>query len=699
MSKKETAISALAAMETSPAMADRVARAISTTRTQPSAPPDGCYRCHQEIYISFFFDGFGQELKSGGSISNVGRLYNAHRATKKESGIYSLYYEGMGRRLSSETVGVAGVLAAKTVEKAKEVLADKFKDGINDARKEAVNEAKSDAIASLKSGSKDGIRSAFLNGFEKFKDGVKPSSIAGAMGKALKDPMLFVASGISVVSDSVPQIRDSEIAAGYLGTGFDARIEKASKDFKEIIEQARNSDLRPIKTIRVSMFGYDRGAVIARKFANELIEKICKKDGEKIKYGISEVQFDFMGLFDSVSSAYGDSFFATVGTTALTWAAGAVTSETGGWGAALVQGGSKVISMLVGLAKRSLGEFDTPGEFRKIVHHVAATELRFYKPLDSSRNSKETGNLTEVVYPGSQSDVGGGFAEGDDGKSAELAKVSARNMLDQAWACGVPIYRVDELKEKGLRIAAREFDFKKTIQVNGKTLTVNDLFGACAALLPTGRGTLEHHLLAHQKLFISWARSVHERTGTYSNGSNLFINMIDADVYNEIFVGTPTPGYDVRASYYSEAEKGAVRPDLTGVKHSVDDIRDPTIRELATAWVKPVPLSPEVTAFFDHFVHNTITRANNVSLGDGVFLQLRTIEDKSRKYQTIDKVKDAASKAAKKILPNPDQIREEKLKKLQDAATWTQGSQRYPDPLGLGSPISDISPLNNLAKE
>ncbi|HDR9160116.1 TPA: hypothetical protein QDB28_000438 [Burkholderia vietnamiensis] len=119
MSKKETAISALAAMETSPAMADRVARAISTTRTQPSAPPDGCYRCHQEIYISFFFDGFGQELKSGGSISNVGRLYNAHRATKKESGIYSLYYEGMGRRLSSETVGVAGVLAAKTVEKAK----------------------------------------------------------------------------------------------------------------------------------------------------------------------------------------------------------------------------------------------------------------------------------------------------------------------------------------------------------------------------------------------------------------------------------------------------------------------------------------------------------------------------------------------------------------------------------------------------
>ncbi|KVU06632.1 hypothetical protein WK60_23800 [Burkholderia ubonensis] len=272
-------------------------------------------------------------------------------------------------------------------------------------------------------------------------------------------------------------------------------------------------------------------------------------------------------------------------------------------------------------------------------------------------------------------------------------------MLDMAWAYGVPLHRVDELKEKGLRLAAREFSFQKTIQVNGKALTVNDLFRAYAALLPTGKGSLEHHLLAHQKLFISWARSVHDRTGTYSTGSNLFINMIDADIYNEIFVGAPTPGYDVRASYYSDAEKGTVRPDLTGVKHSVDDIRDPTIRELATAWVKPVPLSPEVIAFFDNFVHNTITRANNISLGDGVFLQLRAIEDKSRKDQMVDKAKDAASKAAKKIFPNSDHIREEQLKKLQDAAVWTQGSQRYPDPLGLGSPISNISPLNSIAKE
>ena len=75
----------------------------------------------------------------------------------------------------------------------------------------------------------------------------------------------------------------------------------------------------------------------------------------------------------------------------------------------------------------------------------------------------------------------------------------------------------------------------------------------------------------------------------------------------------------------------------------VDQISDPTIRELATAWVKSPKLSPEVIAFFDHFVHNTITIANNVSLGDGVFMQLRTIDDAG----TLGRIERKASSSAK----------------------------------------------------
>ncbi|GLU33738.1 hypothetical protein Busp01_35800 [Trinickia caryophylli] len=679
-------------------MADRVGRAASFTLTQPSAPPDGCFRCRQAIYISFFFDGFGKTSQDVDALSNVARLFLAHKQSDSDKGIYRRYYEGMGRPLSKQTVGIAGTLAANTVKESGRAVTDAVKDSIRDARKEATKDFAKGATEAYSTGTNGGVKSALVHALEKFGEGVKPGAILKKVGASVTSVKTIIPVIVQASADAIPSVRDMGAPAAWLGTGFDARVDQAKKDFTDIIVQAR-SDPRPIQFIRISMFGFDRGAVAARKFANELIEKVCKKDGEKITYQGAEVLFDFMGLFDSVSSAYGDSFFAKAGTQLLMAAGTITTPEAGGAGGVVVRVAIEGLSQLVALGKRTLGQFDTPGEFRKIVHHVAATELRFYKPIDSPRNSKEAGNLTEVVYPGSQADVGGGFVEGDDGKSAELAKVSATNMLDQAWASGVPVRRLEDMRAENDPDTLRLFTYTKTVLVNGKTATVNDLFKAYAALLPRGKSTLEHHFLAHQKLFISWARTLHDRTGTNSTGSHLFVNTIDAEVYNKIFPGTPTPDYNARADYYNGAEKGTPRPDLLGETHSVDDIRDPRVRELATAWVKPASLSPEVLAFFDHFVHNTITRANNISLGDSVFLQLRTIEDKSGKDQAIDKAKDAANKAAKKILPNPDQIREEQLKKLQDAAAWTQGSQRYPDPLGIGSPISDVSPLNNLAKE
>jgi hypothetical protein len=140
---------------------------------------------------------------------------------------------------------------------------------------------------------------------------------------------------------------------------------------------------------------------------------------------------------------------------------------------------------------------------------------------------------------------------------------------------------------------------------------------------------------------------------------------------------------------------GTIPADLNGDRSSVDNITDPTIRELATAWVKPIALSPEVIAFFDNFVHNTITPLNNMSFGDGVFLTLREIEDKSRKEQLTDKGKDAVRTAP----PDVDQIRRDSLKKRQDAGTWSQGSQRYPDPLALGPSSADLFDLTNIEKD
>lgn len=94
-----------------PVGTDRARRAASVAASLPSAPPDGCYRCHQEICITFFFDGFGHDVsRDGERLSNIGRLYNAHEETNQQTGIYKLYFEGMGRLLSDNPVGVPKTL-------------------------------------------------------------------------------------------------------------------------------------------------------------------------------------------------------------------------------------------------------------------------------------------------------------------------------------------------------------------------------------------------------------------------------------------------------------------------------------------------------------------------------------------------------------------------------------------------------------
>lgn len=470
-------------------------------------------------------------------------------------------------------------------------------------------------------------------------DAFNPKKILENLVKPANAIPLIISSGASVIADSVPAVRDSEVSAAYLGTGFAARVEKAKSDFAKVVNHAK-TDPRPLRTIRVSMFGFDRGGVAARKFGNELIGKICRNENGTLIYQGVRVQFDYMGLIDCVSSAYADSLFSKVLTPVLSFIPGE------GWVAKIA---TKGLGIAVGLAKQSLGQHDTSAQFTRVTHHVAATELRFYKNLDSPRDSKNVTNLVEIVYPGSQADVGGGYAEDEDGKSAELPRVSAQHMLTEGWSFGVPFLRIDQLQALGQFSISDQIRFNKTVNVNGKDYTVGDLFAAYTAQINAGgRAPLERHLLAHQKLFISWARTVHDRTHGPTQGELLFVNTVDANVYNAIFVNDPTPQYDAREAYYERVAQGTEHSTPFYTSREVDQISDPTIRELATAWVKPPKLSPEVIAFFDHFVHNTISIANNVSLGDGVFMQLRTIDDAG----TLGRIERKASSSAKTAASN-----------------------------------------------
>ncbi|WP_322040601.1 hypothetical protein [Burkholderia diffusa] len=88
------------------------------------------------------------------------------------------------------------------------------------------------------------------------------------------------------------------------------------------------------------------------------------------------------------------------------------------------------------------------------------------------------------------------------------------------------------------------------------------------------------------------------------------------------------------------------------------------MRALATAWVHPPKLSPEVIAFFDNFVHNTITRLNNVSLGDGVFMQLREIEEKGWMARKTDTAKDYVKKVMGNISKDIKDAQDEYIRQV-----------------------------------
>lgn len=173
-----------------------------------------------------------------------------------------------------------------------------------------------------------------------------------------------------------------------------------------------------VKTIYVSVCGFSRGATQARAFTNwflslcELDAQLCGKPGGRTLGGF-DVQFDFLGIFDTVAS--------------------------------------------VGLGN-TLGGFKGHGAWAdsedslriqpgiKCLHLVAAHELRRSFPVDSiSANGALPEGCQEIVVPGVHSDVGCGYCPAEQGRGTDpngddmLARIPLLLMYKAARLSGVPL--------------------------------------------------------------------------------------------------------------------------------------------------------------------------------------------------------------------------------------------------------------------
>lgn len=178
----------------------------------------------------------------------------------------------------------------------------------------------------------------------------------------------------------------------------------------------RKSSVR-VSEVVIDIFGFSRGAASARAYASWLTEIL---DNGRLA-GIP-LTIRFMGLFDTVASAGIPEMLLD-----------GIANRTGGHG-----GWARPESLRI------------PSRVANCVHLVAMHELRKNFPIDAiSVEGERAPNFHEFAYPGSHSDVGGGYAPGElgiasasittSGDALKLSQIPLNDLFKYAVAGFVPL--------------------------------------------------------------------------------------------------------------------------------------------------------------------------------------------------------------------------------------------------------------------
>ncbi|WP_238985286.1 T6SS phospholipase effector Tle1-like catalytic domain-containing protein [Stenotrophomonas beteli] len=225
-----------------------------------------------------------------------------------------------------------------------------------------------------------------------------------------------------------------------------------------------------VDRIRISVFGFSRGATEARVFCNWLGDACDPGPGPLRLCGIP-VQIDFMGLFDTVASVgAAQSFFE------------AVFDGHGGWAAA--------------------EDLRIPSDVRRCVHMVAAHEVRGSFPVDLVDGA----NCEQIIYPGVHSDVGGGYAPGEQGRSPndadKLSQIPLCDMYRHALAAGVPLLPIAEARVE----LQRQFEISPTLRQHYNAY-LKAMAPFLPAMNPASRANRTAALMyAHYRQYLLWRR-------------------------------------------------------------------------------------------------------------------------------------------------------------------------------------------------
>jgi len=385
----------------------------------------GIGTCSLALQMGFFFDGRERNInvdEESHRLTNVGRLFRAHpERIESEIGsayVYStVYVPGLGTHLDDTTTErLQSIMDARL-----KALPTDYGESLIEQGKEAVV----DTVKGAAHGDWSQVPANKLEELLSLKSGF--NATVSAVKNAAKRTLLEAAA----------PIRDNPLVADLLMTGVDARVDFAKNKFKLGVADAKKLNPLPIKLIQISVFGADLGAVLARRFIDELLALVCSKTGNEYRYQESKIEVIFAGLFDCSRRSpldMGDAVAEAAG-----WA-GLFSKSPAGAPASLVAG-AKVI------------EFDQPlhPAVKRALHLVAAHERRDYRPwlpLGPLRPG-----WREQLCPGVSEDVTGGLLPNAQRPSAELCRVPLRQMFDAARGAQVPFPNFFSLNKKDPYVA------------------------------------------------------------------------------------------------------------------------------------------------------------------------------------------------------------------------------------------------------
>lgn len=182
------------------------------------------------------------------------------------------------------------------------------------------------------------------------------------------------------------------------------------KNWAEILASNLQGKKPRVELINLSVFGFSRGAAEARAFCNWLFE-ICEPVGGGWEFAGIPIRLSFLGIFDTVASV------------------GLPNSLSN--------------SIVEGHQSWADNNMQIHPAVEQCVHFAAGHEVRAAFPLDSVRvGGVYPGNAREVMYPGSHSDLGGGYEPNALGISQdnanEMARIPGAQMYNDARVAGVP---------------------------------------------------------------------------------------------------------------------------------------------------------------------------------------------------------------------------------------------------------------------